>query len=83
METASSVVSDITPRSLKASMKASEDGLKKLGDALTNLSYAVRATGGGPWECWPGLVKEERKGQLEERQDVVDKLLAKGRRQAT
>ena len=64
-------------------MKAIEDGLKKLGDALADLSYAVRATGGGPWECWPRLVKEERKRQLEEWQDMVNKLLANRRRQAT
>ena len=64
-------------------MKAIEDGLKKLGNASADLSYAVKAAAGGPWEGWTGLLEEERIRQLEEQQDVVDNRLAKlkGRQQ--
>ena len=59
VETASSVVSEKTPKSLKASMKAVKDELRKLANASADLSFAVKAAGGGPWEGWPELAEEE------------------------
>ena len=70
------IVSEISPKSLKASRKATEDGLKKLGDASSDPSYAVKGAGGGPWEGWTGLVEAERIRQLEEQQDGVYDLVA-------
>ena len=65
-EATSSIVSKITPKSLKASIKTIKDGLKKLGDSSSDLSYAVKDAGGGPWEGWRGLVEAERKKQLDD-----------------
>ena len=78
VETVSSVVSELTTKSLKAGMKAIEEGLKKLADASADLSYAMQAEGGGPWEGWPELTEEETTKQLEDQQDVVEGLLERG-----
>ena len=44
-ETTSSIVSKITPKFSKASIKEIEDRLKKLSNASSDLSYALKDTG--------------------------------------
>ena len=76
-ETKSSIVSKITPKFLKASIKAIENGLAKLSDASADLSYALKDAVRGPWEGWTGLVEVESIRQLEDQKDVVDDLVVR------